>query len=54
MRGEKNVPTRYRKKIFRDIIKYIQSLEGINSIIIGEDYNQNITSNNIQNFFAIL
>ena len=44
--------TKYRKEIFSKIINYVQSLEGINNIILGGDLNQNIESAEVKAFYS--
>ena len=41
----------YRKEIFNEIKKYVNSNEDINDIIIARDFNQHIGANEIQHFF---
>ena len=42
--------TKYRKEIFNEIVNYIQTLEGVNDIVLGGDINQNIESTKVKGF----
>ena len=44
----------YRKEIFNEIKKYVNSNEDINDIIIAGDYNQHIADNEVRKFHAEL
>ena len=46
------ISTKYRKDIFNEIIQYVKSVNNVNIIIIGRDYNRNIESNNVRTFFT--
>ena len=43
--------TKYRKEILSEIAQYIEEQTNVNDILITEDYNQFIGSNQIQVFY---
>jgi hypothetical protein len=53
---EGNIGTvnKYRKEIFKSILKYIEEYQELNDIIIGGDMNQDTTLLEVQAFYAHL
>ena len=54
MRGKMISATKHRKYVFKEVIEYVNSMEGPVDVMIGEDCNQNIASIEVQIFCAEL
>ena len=54
MDGKAKKLTQYRKEILSEIKKYVKDNEDLEEIILAGDFNQDITSNEVQQFFIEL
>jgi len=52
--GKAKKPAQYRKEILSEIKKYVKDNEDIEEIILAGDFNQDIRSNEVQQFFIEL